>query len=352
MEKKIKNAYYSVNSPAYMAGSKAVYREVKKHGIKLKEVENYLAKQKTATLHKPICRRFKRNRVVAAGLDTDWQADLVEMGKFKQENDSVSYLLTCIDVLSKYSWVVPLKSKTAADVAEAFSVILLSKRKPWKLMTDAGKEFIGKPFQKLMEESDIQHFTSKSPDIKGSIVERYNRTLKTRLWKHFTHTKTHRYIDILPKIVDAINSSVHRMTGMAPKDVNFKNAQAVRERLYGNVYPTNKRFRFKKAQFVRIAKEKHKLSKGYTANFSDEVFQIVECVPREPPVYRIKDLNGEDIGGIFYEQELVPALMEDDVYIVEKVLKHRTRKGIKEILVKWKGYANKHNQWVKEEDFI
>ena len=82
------------------------------------------------------------------------------------------------------------------------------------------------------------------------------------------------------------------------------------------------------------------------------MFQITECVARNPVVYRIKDLNGEPIEGIFYEQELAPALIEPDVYVVEKVLKRRTRKGIKEMLVKWKGYTSKHNQWVKESDFV
>jgi hypothetical protein len=100
---------------------------------------------------------------------------------------------------------------------------------------------------------------------------------------------------------------------------------------------------------VRIVKEKHKLEKGYTANFSNEVFEIIECLKRQPPVYRIKDSDGEAIVGIFYEAELTPALNEE-TFDIEKILKRRTRKGIKELFVKWKGYSSKYNQWLKETD--
>lgn len=341
--------YYNPKSPAYLAGANAVYREAKKRRktITLKNVTDYLCDQKTYTLHKPIRKRFTRNRVFAAGLDTDWQADLVEMGKYSKENQGFAYLLTCIDVLSKFAWVVPIKSKSSANVAAAFRKILKNDRKPWKLMTDSGKEFIGREFRDLMNEEDIHHFTSKSPDVKGSIVERYNRTLKTRLWKHFTLTNTHKYIDVLPLIVKSINSSVHRMIGMAPIDVTHKNYEEVHQRLYPEI-DFKPKFKYKIGQLVRIAREKHKLKKGYMANFSDELFKVSKCLPRKPPVYRLKDLKGEDIVGVFYEAELTPAL--NDVYEIEKILKRRTKKGIKEVLVKWKGYSK--TQWINESDLV
>ena len=101
-------------------------------------------KQDTYILHKPVRRHLKRNRVVVGGLDSMWQADLAEMQTMKEFNDGYRYLLVCIDVFSKYSWIVPIKSKTGPALVEAFKVILSSGRKPEKIMTDQGTEFFNK----------------------------------------------------------------------------------------------------------------------------------------------------------------------------------------------------------------
>lgn len=309
MNRLLKDVYYNVKSPAYLAGKSAVYKIAKgrNKNVRIKDVDAFLHKQHTYTLHKPVRRKFPRNKTIPAGLDTDWQADLVEVGAMQTDNNGFRYLLTCIDVLSKFAWVVALKSKESKVVAEGFKSILQSGRKPWRLMTDAGKEFVGAGFQKLMKESGIEHFTSQSPDVKGAVVERYNRTLKTRLWKHFTFTDSKKYIDVLQPVVKAINMSVCRTIGIAPTDVTASNAQAIRSRILGIKKPKVK-FRYTVGQRVRIARGKHKLQKGYLANFTKEIFEITERLAREPPVYRLKDLKGEAITGIFYESELALAI--------------------------------------------
>ena len=91
-------------------------------------------------------------------------------------------------------------------------------------------------------------------------------------------------------------------------EVTKENEKIIRERLYGslrNRKPT--KFKFKVGDQVRISKEKGKFEKGYLPNFTQEIFKINECIPRDPPVYRIIDQNGEEIEGIFYTQELVKA---------------------------------------------
>jgi len=287
---------------------------------------------------------------VAAGLDTDWQADLCDMQKLKKENDGHAYILTCIDVLSKYAWAIPVQSKRPTDVVDAFTEILKSGRKPWRLMTDKGKEFLGRDFQKFLHDNDIQHFTSENEDIKCSIAENYNRKLKTRLWKHFSHVRNYHWIDVLPKIADAINNSYHRSIRCRPVDVNADNYKHIWHRLYADLKKTV--YKFSAGDTVRISKYKHIFEKGYLPNFTTEIFTVMQQIPRNPPVYRIADKHNEMVEGVFYEHELVKVVETDNIYRIEKVLQHRTRKGIKELLVKWEGYPEQFNQWVKERDVI
>ena len=96
------------------------------------------------------------------------------------------YLLTVIDVFSKYAWVIPLKKKDSKTVSEAFDSIF-TYRKPVKLQTDKGKEFVNTSFQKLLKDRGIQFYVSQNKYIKASVAERFNRTLKIKMWKYFTH---------------------------------------------------------------------------------------------------------------------------------------------------------------------
>ena len=107
-----------------------------------------------------------------------------------------------IDVLSRYVFARLLKRKTPEEAAEALDdIIHKTGRRPWTLTTDRGLEFKGRPFQDCMRKHDIHHKYSTSPDVKCAIVERYIRTLKSRIWRHFTRHKTQRYVDVLQDFV-------------------------------------------------------------------------------------------------------------------------------------------------------
>ncbi|MCP4491455.1 MAG: transposase family protein, partial [Gammaproteobacteria bacterium] len=172
--------YLNPDSSAYLAGINAVYYEAKKlyPEIKLKDVQDYLDKQNVYSIHKPVRKKFPRNRVVAAGLDTDWQVDLICLPTLRKYNKGHGFILACVDVLSKFGWAVPLKNKKPETVREAFKSILDSSgRKPWRLLSDKGTEFTGKPFKDFVKSRDIHFFTANSPDVKAPNVERYIRTL-------------------------------------------------------------------------------------------------------------------------------------------------------------------------------
>ena len=122
-----------------------------KFNISRSKIKEWLMRQDTYTLHKPIRRNFKRNRVIVGGIDQQWQMDLADMKSMQKFNDGYRYLLVCIDVFSKYAWVVPLKNKTGPSLVEALKIILTSGRKPEKIITDQGTEFFTQTFQSTVE---------------------------------------------------------------------------------------------------------------------------------------------------------------------------------------------------------
>jgi transposase InsO family protein len=85
----------------------------------------------------------------------------VHLSKLSSYNKEFKYLLTCIDVLSRYAWVVPLKDKTGKTLKDAFHVIFKSGRRPIRLQTDKGTEFTSRVFQKFLKEHDVHFFTTK-----------------------------------------------------------------------------------------------------------------------------------------------------------------------------------------------
>ena len=104
--------------------------------------------------------------------------------------------------------------------------------------------------------------------------------------------------------------------------------------------------KFKVGDHVRISKYKNMFAKGYTPNWPEEVFVIKKVRNTVPWIYVIKDLNGEEITGTFYEKELQKTNQEE--FRIEKVIK---RKGDK-IYVKWKGYDNSFINWIDKKDLV
>ena len=137
--------------------------------------------------------------------------DISSLARF---NKGYKFLLTCIDVFSKFAWVVPLKNKTGESLVKGFQSILDLGRSPEKLQTDEGTEFLNRNFQSLLKENSIHFFTTNS-ELKASMVERFNRTLKTHMWKYFTTKNNRVYTDILQDIVHGYNNSYHRSIGRA-----------------------------------------------------------------------------------------------------------------------------------------
>ncbi len=307
MDSLLDRIYLDETSNAYLAGVQTVYRAAKAldSRIKLKDVQHYLEKQNTHTLHRPTRIRFPRNRIVASGVDdSDWEIDLIDLQPLKRFNNNNAYILVCIDQFSKMLWAEPTKTKKPTEVLEAFKKILDSGRSPWAVRADRGMEW--NEIKKFLAEKQINFIYATSPDVKCATVERAIRTVKQRFWKHFTKTNKFNYMKILPKIVNSINRTPSRVSKHRPVDVNKDNEEVVRSILYDKPPPKPVKHKYSVGDLVRISTERGTFAKGYMPRYSTEVFQISERLRyRRPATYRLIDKQGEKIDGIFYEPELV-----------------------------------------------
>ena len=256
-------------------------------------------------LHKPIKHKFARRKVFVFNIDDIWSSDLKDMSSLSKYNKNYKYLLNVIDLFSKYAYSIPLKSKNSKEIIEAFEK-LFSARKPNKLWTDQGSEFINKNFKKFMEDRNIELYHVYN-EGKAVVIERFNRTLGEMISKHITKTGKKNYIDSLQNLVDEYNQKTHSTIKMTPIDASkFENKDKVLAILNEGVdaHDTKHHKQFKVGDRVRIYKYKPKFEKGNTPNWTDEIFIIDGVRQTNPITYKIKDLNGEPILGSYYTEEL------------------------------------------------
>ena len=301
----LKSIYHNPEDPCSLGGIDRLLRRAKQlkvPSVNRENVVEYLRGEQAYTLHKPARRHYQRNHIYVGGIDAQWQADLADMQGLARQNDSMRYLLTVIDVFSKFAWVEPVKSKDAPAVTASFRKVLegAAPRRPRRLQTDKGKEFFNASFENLMRHHAIQHFASDS-DQKAAIVERFNRTIKTRLWTYMSDKGTVRWLDVLQHLVISYNHSYHRSIGMLPADVTKIDENRICARLYGDGDTHMKQKMLPVGGMVRINKSKGVFDKGYMPKWSKEHFTVGE-VPTarqgsKRRVYKISDYNGEPVTG-------------------------------------------------------
>jgi hypothetical protein len=230
------------------------------------------------------------------------------------------YILTVIDLWSKYAWGSPLKSKDGLTVKSAFENIFNSSGRFPKhgLWTDKGKEFYNSHVQSLLTNKQIKLYSTES-ELKSIVVERLNRTLKEKMEKQFTIDyllgKKSSWLEILPVIVETYNNTVHSKIQTTPVNAIRPEWQShVAKRMREDDYEV-KKHKFKVGDRVRIYKYKATFEKGYKTRFTKEVFIITKVNETSPVTYNLKDMNGEDITGSFYNEEMILSETSDHINV-------------------------------------
>ena len=266
-------------------------------------------------------------------------------------------MLTVIDVMSKYAWGVPLKNKTQQSVVEAFEKIFKEGRIPRYIRTDQGKEFNNKQFKKMAKDYELYHFMSKNQTIKCAVVERFNRTLKSRVVKHFTSTGVNNWVDTLADHLTSYNNIKHRTIKMTPVEASNTYCKILFKNIYGvgsvsELYEKKqKSFDLESGDKVRKAYKQGPFDKSYFPNWTDRVYEI-EKTTKEPekPMYFIKDENDVKEKQRFYPEEIQK--ITENLYRVEKILNERIQDGKKQYFVKWLNYPEQFNSWIDDDDLV
>lgn len=349
MEKAFTDIYYNLSNPAGYASIDKLSRESK---TSKKDALQWLSGQDAFTLHRKKLHKYPRRKTMVQGMNIQYQIDLVDMVKYARYNSNYRYLLTAIDVFSRYAYAVPLKNKTGVEVVKALKKIFVTNQ-PIRIQTDRGVEFLNLHVKTFLAKRKIKLF-STSNETKAAIVERFNRTLKERMFRYFTKSGSYRYIDVLDELITGYNNSIHRITKMRPVDVSEENQEELWNRLYGEDLKSKSHFKFEIGDTVRISRMKDIFEKVYTPNWSREHFRIIARRGTNPVTYKLKDVAGEIISGSFYEPELqkIQAPSVETNYPIDIIRRKKLKNNKMKFYVHYRGWPNTFDEWIDAENIV
>ena len=311
----------------------------------LKGIDSY-------SLHKPTRKTKVFRRIYAEGIGDIFQIDLVDIKKHIGENDGFRYIITIIDVFSKKAWAFKSIQKTGETL---FNILkpFFAKNKCKQVSWDKGSEFYNEKVLKLLKQKKIGHF-SVTTKRKAAIVERFNRTLKTRMFRSFTSRGNNRWIDILDDLVKGYNNTKHRSIGLAPNEVNSENEYQVKKKLYPAIIKKRNLVKpfFKVGDTVRIATKKQTFQKGYEQTFSYLVYKISKIKYTYPITYEITDFKDKVVKKTFYKNDLQIVDKTDNIWPINKVLGRKKVRGKIQRQVNFFGYPEDVTYWIPESQLF
>jgi len=168
------------------------------------------------------------------------------------------------------------------------------------------------------------------------------------MYRYFTFKNTWRYTDVLQHLVDSYNATHHRSIGMPPDEVCADNGNLFAGHSIRKKYSSGKpRCRYNVVDTVRIAMSRHSpFVKGYTDNWTRELFEIGSRLPTMPPTYALKDMSGESIKESSTNRSFRKSQRRDAHFDIDKILRRRGADGEFTYFVHWVCYPSKFNCWV------
>jgi transposase InsO family protein len=291
------------------AGLKGVYALVKDKGITQKQVLDYL--KNIDTKHKNQTQSVQRS--IPDYINQTWGINLIDMTNYKKQNSNYGWILTVIDHFSKYAYAVALKNKSDSEVYQALTSIL-DHDQPDIIISDRGNEFTNHKIEKYLQDHGIEHhlIEAYSPQTNG-LIERFNRTLKQKLFKHFERVDSHKWIDVLDQMTKAYNNTEHSATGYAPNAVTESTAGKVEHNLLKSIHNdkiTNNKV-YEIGDLVRIPVKKSAFEKKLVNNYSDDEYRVEMRFPGVmgfiKDTYAVRNVNGMRVKKKFRFDQLKPA---------------------------------------------
>lgn len=281
------------------------FRRDSKTGLCKSTVQRQLCKIPAYTYHFPRKFKFPRRRVVVPEIHDQWAADLADIQNISGSNNRKRYSLCVIDIFSKRAWLEAIANKKGPSILEALKKIF--KRagvKPRMIQSDAGGEFWNSHVKAYLKEQGVGLFSVRS-ELKCCIIERFIRTIKSRIYRYLTHHKTKKFVHRLGDFEKAYNASFHRSINMSPDEVTPENQDLVFHNLYEReTPPLYKDSTINKDDRVLVARRRKTFDKSYTPTFLSEVYIVDQVLETTPRVYKLRTKEGDFVSESFYEQQL------------------------------------------------
>ena len=209
------------------------------------QIKKWLQKQNSYSINKTAKRNFQRSRVIVSGIADQFDSDLASFIPYSNDNDGYKYLLVVIDIFSGYAWVEPIKDKTGNEIVKAFDKTISEGRIPGRLRTDGTTDFTSKKFQDYIKSKKNTHFTTYGVK-QANYVERFIKTIKSKIYRYTVQNNIHRYIDVLDKLVKSYIHTWHSGIQAIPSQVTKKNENELWWQMYWPKHKFIKREKQKK----------------------------------------------------------------------------------------------------------
>lgn len=354
-EKVLYDLIYGQN---YFMGRDRIFKYLNEHQpdahISRREVAAYLSRQEVYQRLFPKKETRQITSTVPTGKYTMIACDLMDMSTVAF--DGYHWLFTAVDMFTKKAYATPMKTKSESDVLQAFERILNQIGNPIKsLRSDNGSEFVNAKFQAMLKEKGITQILSnpKSPQSNGQI-ECMNKCLKRLINFQLQSKDDQNWPAMLPQILENTNNSINRTLKMSPNQAEKGDSEVIKQRIIDSVTPKNgtrpNKPTVKVGDRVRLKLENVDFSKTFKGfNWSSEIYRVTKMHKPEMSwraiYYSIETEDKKPISGNFYDEDLhkIPDVIQNPIqapvkFIVSKIEGDRVNNGVKELLVRYKGY--------------
>lgn len=311
----LNKVFLDINHPAGFSHPAKLLNTARTSGFpdaRLTDVQSVLQSIPAYRLHKQRRNKYSRMTTIAHDAHERWQVDLMSLGHLSTYNEDVKYILLVVDVFSRFVMGIPLTNKSGKEVRLALELIFMKSGFIPKIITsDKGKEFTGSEFKNLLRKYRISQYFSLPNRTKASIIERVIKTIRMKLGKFMTHTKSKKILDVIHKIMESYNESIHSTVGMSP--FNAMNSIANRQLALFNLNQkikkqpltkwTNNRTpgMIKEGDTVHVPTHQTTFTKSSDPTFVPTTSRVTRVFPSlsNRPVYRLSNRSS-----VFYPQTL------------------------------------------------
>ena len=356
----LKELYLGENSVVRYGSPAAILQAIRVQNkyvnVGLKRLKRYMGFFESYSLNRVrhVGPKARTRRYVAHVPFYQYETDLLDISRFSKFNSGYMFILSLIDVFSKFGYMKPLRDKTASTVVEAFKSLLdeLPPGITW-IHSDLGSEYRSRAFVALLHERGIKQ-TYAAQSTSGSVVERFQRSLRSLFRTYRIEHNTMTFVSAISELVNLYNSRVHSTTKTAPRDVTSENAGLISDQIYGKWKERDPQpYKFALEQSVRISTKITAFAK-HEHNYSVEIFTIASRTRRDVTnIYTLSSCS-EPIEGYFYEHDLTAVYVGDKLFQIDQFIDEKKINGVPHVLVKFKGYPNdaRCNKWLKKSDVV